>query len=64
MTAEDFAIACQTDVHGGKWLVIRKADRRIMTEGDVITCLRWVNVWAPVMGNKRGRELSPRFVLS
>jgi hypothetical protein len=63
MTADDFTIACQSDCHGGKWLVVRNADRRIMTEGDVITCLRWVDVWAAVMGSKRGRELSPRFML-
>lgn len=33
---------------GGLWFVVRYRDGRIMTEGSVITCLRWVNVWGPM----------------
>ncbi len=30
------------------WYVVRTRDRRVMTQGDVVTCCRWVDVWGPM----------------
>lgn len=30
------------------WWVVRARDNRVMTEGSVVSCLRWVTVWGPM----------------
>ncbi len=48
-------------MYGGKWLVIRVSDRRIMTESySIYECVRWIETCGGT--EKRGRELAPRFI--
>jgi hypothetical protein len=30
------------------WFVVRLSDDRVMSQGDVVQCVRWVKVWGPV----------------
>ena len=39
-----YAIRTRAD----RWVVIREADGKVMTEGDLKTCLRWVKTWGNV----------------
>lgn len=34
--------------YSDRWVVIRNRDQKVMTEGNVIHCIRWVNVWGNV----------------
>lgn len=61
---EKFRVRCWAGYYGEQWLVVRVADRRIMTSGGIVTCLRWMDVWAPTpMGDKPGTPLAPDLVL-
>ena len=31
-----------------QWIVRRLSDGKVMKQGSVITCLRWVEVWGPM----------------
>lgn len=56
----EYRIVSWSDLYSGDWVVLRTLDWRIMTQGSIITCTRWVNTWGPVSSAKRGTDLSPR----
>lgn len=43
-----FTVTCTTNRYGGKWIVTRVRDGKVMTEGSVHTCCRWISVWGPM----------------
>lgn len=43
---EGYSIRCWAGYYSDRWVVVRDADQRIMTEGSVFTCCRWVGTWA------------------
>jgi len=40
-----FSVRCWTGRYSNRWVVVRLRDGRVMTEGDVKTCLRWIKTW-------------------
>lgn len=50
-TDSPFAVVARPPYPGGRdagWWVIRARDSRVMTEGAVTTCCKWVHVWGPM----------------
>lgn len=47
----DYTVTCQAGKYLENWVVTRVRDGKIMTQGSVTTCLRWVNVWGPMYAN-------------
>ena len=39
---------CVTSRRQRDWIVRRIRDGRVMTNGDVIQCTRWMRVWGPM----------------
>lgn len=59
------AIRTWSHVHAGRWLVIRRHDRRVVFEAaDPRECLRWVAAWGDTLGVSRaGQDLSAKVSL-
>lgn len=47
-TAKQFVVVCRARMFADRWVVVRARDRRVMTDGSVTQCARWVNVWGPM----------------
>jgi hypothetical protein len=60
-----FVVTTQSGMYNGHWLVVRRHDRRVMTESpEPRVCLAWIKTWgdsARATHPDSGRDLSPDF---
>lgn len=60
MSDPRYRVSCQSGRFANKWVAWRVADGGIMTEGSVKDCLRWVDVWGPMLHDKHVRMYVPQ----
>lgn len=63
--ADNYVARCWAGMYRDRWVVVRLSDRRIVTEGSVHQCARWISTWAAIdnAAPKVGQPLSSRAVL-
>jgi hypothetical protein len=56
-----YRVVSWADLYGGRWLVVRMSDLRVMALDDYPTAgMRWISVWGAVSAGAPGQSLDPR----
>lgn len=45
---QHYRIVCWAGRYADRWIVERRRDGRVMTEGSIVTCCSWVASWGRV----------------